>query len=69
MKNFALWIICCGFFSGTVRGQSTIGLPAIKNYNNNDYHAGIEIWDIKQDRNRILYFANDDGLLTFNGSV
>ena len=68
MKNFALWIVCCGFFSGAVHGQSTIGLPAVKNYNNNDYHAGIEIWDINQDRNGILYFANDDGLLTFNGT-
>jgi ligand-binding sensor domain-containing protein len=48
--------------------QSTIGLPAIKNYKNIDYHAGTEIWDIAQDKTGVLYFANNDGLLAFDGS-
>lgn len=49
-------------------GQSSIGLPAIKNYRNTDYHAAPEIWGIGQDKRGWLYFANNDGLLTFDGA-
>jgi len=49
-------------------GQPVIGIPAIKNYTNTDYHAGAEIWDISQAHNGILYFANDEGLLSFDGN-
>lgn len=48
--------------------QTTIGIPAIKNYTRADYNASTEIWDVKQDKNGILYFGNQDGLLTFDGS-
>jgi len=51
-----------------VAGQSTIGLPAIRNYTHNDYHAAIETWGVGQDKHNILYFANNDGLLTFDGA-
>ena len=68
MKYFLLLIVYYGFLLGEASGQSTLGLPAIKNYTNIDYHAGIEIWDIAQDKNGILYFSNDNGLLTFDGS-
>jgi ligand-binding sensor domain-containing protein/DNA-binding CsgD family transcriptional regulator len=67
MKNIALWIACCGFLCSSAPGQSIIGIPAIKNFKNTDYHAAIEIRDITQDKNGILYFANDDGLLTYDG--
>ncbi len=48
--------------------QNTIGLPQIINYNSNDFHAGAQTWDIKQDKSGIMYFANNDGLITFDGS-
>lgn len=48
--------------------QTTIGLPAIRNYKSTDYNAATQIYDVKQDKEGILYFANDDGLLTFDGS-
>ena len=47
--------------------QNTIGLPNVKNYYKNDYNAGIQNWDIKQDNNGIIYFANNEGLLSFDG--
>ncbi|HVW95332.1 MAG TPA: triple tyrosine motif-containing protein [Mucilaginibacter sp.] len=49
-------------------GQPSIGIPTIRNYTHTDYNAAAEIWDTAQDRNGILYFANDDGLLSFDGS-
>lgn len=55
-----LSILCCG--------QNTIGIPEFINYSKQQYGAGTQTWDIKQDKKGILYFANNDGLLTFDGS-
>lgn len=52
-----LYVIC----------QNTIGLPDIINYAKPSYKAGLQNWDIKQDRNGIVYFANNEGLLSFDG--
>jgi ligand-binding sensor domain-containing protein/DNA-binding CsgD family transcriptional regulator len=48
--------------------QNTIGLPQIINYTNNDFHAGEQTWDIKQDKWGRMYFANNEGLITYDGS-
>lgn len=47
--------------------QSTIGLPTIRSYRNTDYHADMAVWDMARDKTGLLYFANNDGLLTFDG--
>lgn len=47
--------------------QNTIGLPDIINYAKPDYKAGLQNWDIRQDKNGIVYFANNEGLLSFDG--
>ena len=49
-------------------GQNTIGLPEILNYSKIDYKAGLQNWDFKQDKNGIIYVANNEGLLSFDGS-
>lgn len=49
-------------------GQNTIGLPPITNYNNNIYKGGTQTWDIKQDTAGRMYFANNEGLLIYDGS-
>ncbi len=46
-----------------------MGIPAIINYAKEQYHAGNQVWDITQDDNGIVYFANNDGLLAFDGST
>lgn len=43
-------------------------MPAIVNYDNGHYGGGIHNWGIEQDHNGVLYFANDEGLLSFDGS-
>jgi ligand-binding sensor domain-containing protein len=50
------------------QAQNTIGLPQIVNYTSNDFRGGAQTWDIKQDRWGRMYFANNEGLLTFDGS-
>ena len=47
--------------------QNTIGLPDAINYDKQEYNAGLQNWEIKQDKNGILYVANNEGLLTFDG--
>lgn len=48
--------------------QNTIGLPEIVNYSKHTYKAGTQNWDICQDVNGLLYFANNEGLLSFDGT-
>jgi ligand-binding sensor domain-containing protein/DNA-binding CsgD family transcriptional regulator len=67
MKRSLLLVVCLGLSLGKAWCQSAIGLPAIRNYTRADYHAAIEAWDIGQDKQGMLYFANNDGLLTFDG--
>jgi ligand-binding sensor domain-containing protein/DNA-binding CsgD family transcriptional regulator len=47
--------------------QNTIGLPDVINYSKQLYSAGLQNWDIKQDKNGIIYVANNEGLLSFDG--
>src|SRR5882757_7267921 len=56
------------FFFEPVKGQNTIGLPLIVNYGKTDFHGGAQTWDIKQDKRGLLYFANNEGLLSYDGT-
>ena len=44
-------------------------LSPIVNYNPSTYNAGNQNWMISQDSQRFMFFANNDGLLEFNGSA
>lgn len=55
-------------YCGTAVAQNTIGIPNIVNYTKQVYNAGSQNWNIAQGRNGILYFANNDGLLSFDGA-
>ena len=48
--------------------QNTMGLPDVINYSKEKYLAGLQNWDIKQDKNGIIYIANNEGLLSFDGT-
>jgi AraC family chitin signaling transcriptional activator len=56
----ALFFICSCVFSQE--------LPPIVKYAPFSYAAGNQNWMISQDKNQFLYFANNEGLLEFNGS-
>ena len=44
-----------------------IGIPFIRNFPKREYKAGTQNWGISQDQKGFMYFANNDGLLVFNG--
>lgn len=52
----------------STQGQNTIALPEIINYSRENYNAGTQNWKIAQDKRGIMYYANNEGLLTFDGN-
>ncbi len=47
---------------------SNLGLPIIKHYPKSEYRAGTQNWSICQDSRGFMYFANNSGLLRFDGN-
>ena len=52
-------------FSAACLGQE---LPPFKNFSSSVYSAGNQNWDISQDDEGVVYFANNKGLLRYNGA-
>lgn len=49
-------------------GKSTVGYPFIKNFPTALYQAGVQNWSIQQHENDYLFFANNNGLLQYDGN-
>ena len=64
MKKFYLFIAFLPVFANC---QNTIGFPDIINFSKQLYSGGLQNWHIKQDKNGIIYIANNEGLLSFDG--
>ncbi|MFX1703905.1 triple tyrosine motif-containing protein [Chitinophaga sp. CC14] len=62
--SFGLFLV-----SGTAAyAQNGIGIPAVINYTKFNYNGGSQNWGIGQDKQGVMYFANNEGLLRFDGS-
>lgn len=69
MKRFSiisLLIFICNLY--TFSQVKNVGIPFIKNYPRNQYDGGTQNWDIAQAPNGLLYFANNEGVLEYDGS-
>jgi len=62
---FITFLACLSFL--TKAQVKTIGSPNIQNYPKSVYEAGTQNWGVSQDKNGFLYFANNDGVLRFDG--
>jgi ligand-binding sensor domain-containing protein len=51
-----------------LKAQDPIGLPQVSSYTSLEYKGGTQNWGIAQDKTGVLYFANNEGLLTYNGA-
>lgn len=70
MRHLKLKILILLLFTTPFLGQvKNIGLPEIRNYKRTDYKGGTQNWNIDQDKNGNLYFANNNGLFQFDGSA
>lgn len=47
--------------------QNYRGTPFVRNFGKSDYNADTQNWGICQDSRGFIYFANNDGLLSFDG--
>ncbi len=45
-----------------------IGIPPMWNFSNKTYKAGTQNWDADQDSRGVMYWANNDGLLRYDGT-
>lgn len=65
----AAWIFVNLLLSLTAYSQHDLGgVPSIRNFSPQEYGAGIQNWDIVQDKRGLIYIANNFGLLEFDGS-
>ncbi len=48
--------------------QNELGLSSITNYHPTDYLAYSQNWYVNQDERGVMYFANGDGMLEFDGT-
>ena len=51
-----------------LNGQPFIGQREITNYEKKKYNAGTQNWQIQQDKQGRMYFANNEGVLSFDGN-
>ncbi len=64
-----LYLFLLVIVAGTSLAQvPNVGSPSIINFSRSDYQAGTQNWGIQQDERGIIYFANNKGLLEFDGS-
>ena len=45
-----------------------VGLPEIRNFKRTEYKGETQNWNIDQDANGSIYFANNSGLFQFDGA-
>jgi ligand-binding sensor domain-containing protein/DNA-binding CsgD family transcriptional regulator len=64
-KNISLFFTLLVF--NHCYSQNTIGLPDILNYSKQNYRGGAQNRQIRQDKKGVLYFANSEGVMTFDG--
>lgn len=65
LKGLIVFLLFCsaaGFAQKSYRGT-----PYIKNFHKDTYKADTQNWGISQDKRGLIYFANNDGLLSFDG--
>lgn len=55
---------CC---QGLLAQRANIGSPPVLNFSKKVYKGGTQTWDVARDDQGVLWFANNNGLLEFDG--
>jgi ligand-binding sensor domain-containing protein len=56
-----------GLFEFAAAQQSNIGMPMMQGYSRHDYRGGTQNWGFVQSPEGVLFIANNEGVLEFNG--
>ncbi len=65
-RTMLLLLLC---YSVPGIAQHIIDFPDVVNYSKQQYGGGSQSWDMRQDQSGILYFANNEGMLSFDGTT
>lgn len=68
-KKIILGLLILFFFSDLKSQEYNIGVPIIKAFSKEESRAGAQNWDMEQDEYGVMYFANNDGMLVFDGTT
>lgn len=68
LKPYLLLLTALGWAATSSFSQNTIAFPLITNYSKAEFRGGGLTWDMAQDSRGIMYFANNEGLITFDGA-
>lgn len=63
-----LLVVLLRVSSDTHSQSVNIGIPPMWNFSNKTYKAGTQNWDADQDSRGVMYWANNDGLLRYDGT-
>ncbi|MBT3208074.1 MAG: hypothetical protein HN704_07835 [Bacteroidetes bacterium] len=55
------------FLNTTIAQVKDIGTPFIRNFERSDYKGGLQTWMIENSDNGKMYFANNNGLIEYDG--
>lgn len=67
VQKISIFLLFVLFLGTSAYGQATMGIPFIQNFPKKHYTAATQNWKGLKDKNGVVYFANNDGLLCFDG--
>ena len=67
-KHAYFWMVLLLLSMIEIGKGQTIGVPFVESYSTEQYGYGTQNWDIEQGETGLMYFANNEGLLEFDGS-
>ena len=65
---FSLLILFSTWFTQSMAQSAKIGIPEVEFYDRMQYGAGSQNWKITQNNYGLLFFANNAGFLSFDGT-
>ncbi len=68
LAHILLLILFCTSSASLLAQNSNLGLPFVQNHLKETYGAATQNWEVDQDFRGVMYFANNDGLLSFDGN-
>jgi len=67
-KVISLSLIFCFVVSSVFAEIKSVGIPFIRSFSKREYKGGSQNWNMVQTSNGLMYFANNEGVLEFDGN-
>jgi len=64
-----IWLAFVVINSEICASSPCYGIPWTRNYSRSEFSGGIQTWSFSENENGLLYFANNRGMLEYNGTT